>query len=378
MNQEIQGVRFFDEFRRKENVLRVAELLRAEADPRRAYHFMEFCGGHTQVFFRYGLTELLPKNVKLIHGPGCPVCVLPRGRLDAVMEAVDRIPNLTVCTYADLMRIPATGGLNFIQRKARGADFRMVYSPSDALKIAEQNPERTVLFLAIGFETTAPSTAVTVLQAEKKGLRNFFVYCLHLLTPPAINYVLNSPDAREMGAIQLDGFVGPGNVSTVIGAGAYRYFAEEFRKPVVVSGFAPLDMMQSILMLVRLVNGGDLGACENQYKAAVSEEGNPEAQRVMQDVFELRSSFEWRGLGEVPYSAFRLRDRFAAIDAEKQLELKQLRAGDHPACQCGAIIRGVKKPTDCKLFRKACTPDNPLGPCMVSSEGTCAAYFNHA
>ena len=336
---------------------------------------MEFCGGHTHAISRYGLEDLLPANVRMIHGPGCPVCVLPVGRIDDAIRLARR-PEVTLLTYGDVMRVPGTGGLSLMKAKASGADVRMVYSTLDALKIAEAEPDRKVVFFAIGFETTTPPTAMAILAAEKKGLSNFFVFCNHVLTPAAIQNILESPDLRKLDSIRLDGFVGPAHVSTVIGTRPYAFFAEEFQKPVVVAGFEPLDVMQAVLMLVRQVNEGR-AEVENQYVRAVTADGNPKAQNWVAEVFELRDSFEWRGLGSVPYSALRLRARFARFDAERVFEVVTVPAEDNPACECGAILRGVKKPKDCKLFGTACTPETPMGSCMVSSEGACAAHWTY-
>jgi hydrogenase expression/formation protein HypD len=374
------SIKYIDEFREKNRILEAAELIKREIDPTQQYHFMEFCGGHTHVIFRYGLNQLLPRNIRLVHGPGCPVCVLPRGRIDSAIRLTQDYPGLILCTYADLMRVPGSQNLNLIQAKARGSDVRMVYSPDDALRIAQENPGKKVVFLAIGFETTAPATAFVIDRAKKLGVNNFLVYCLHLLTPPAVQSVLDSPEVARLGTVQLDGFIGPGHVSSVIGTLPYEAFASGYQKPVVVAGFQPLDLLQSIALLVKEVN--DLrknpdheARVVNQYSRVVSREGNAKAQERIAEVFELRPEFEWRGLGTVPRSSFRIRDPFALHDVEKQLQVQVPSVGDHPACACGAIIRGVKTPLDCKLFGKVCTPDNPMGSCMVSSEGTCAAYF---
>ena len=367
-------MKFIDEFRDGNVAQGIARAIAAAVSPARRYNFMEFCGGHTHVIFRYGLNDILPPAVKLIHGPGCPVCVLPRGRIDSVIELLKARPEVIVCTYADLMRVPGSQGLNFIKMKALGSDIRMVYSPDDALTIAKSHPTRKVVFLGIGFETTAPATACVIAEAKAEGVRNFFVYCLHLLTPPAIQNILESPEVRDLGTVRLDGFIGPGHVSAVIGTQPYRYFAEEYRKPVVITGFSPLDLLQSLVFLVRMTHSKE-ATVYNQYSRVVTEEGNPRAKEIISRVFELRPIFEWRGLGPVPYSAFRMREEFASWDAELEFGIKDTPAADHPACLCGAIIRGAKTPLDCKLFGKACTPENPIGSFMVSSEGTCAAYY---
>ena len=274
------------------------------------------------------------------------------------------------------MRVPASGGLSLMRAKARGGDVRMVYSPADALQLAREHPQREVVFLAIGFETTTPPTALVLRQAARDDVKNFSVLCCHVLTPSAITHILESPEAAQYGTLALDGFVGPAHVSIVIGSAPYEPFAQAWHKPVVISGFEPLDMMQSILMLVRQVNEGR-AEVENQFTRAVNRDGNRAAQAVVAEVFMLRESFEWRGLGEVAYSALRVRPAFAAFDAERRYALHYQAVPDHKQCECGAILRGVKQPTDCKLFGTVCTPENPMGSCMVSSEGSCAAHYTY-
>jgi hydrogenase expression/formation protein HypD len=368
-------MKYIDEFRDGDLARQLGERIAAEADPTRRYSFMEFCGGHTHAISRYGVMELLPPNVRMIHGPGCPVCVLPIGRIDlAIQLALER--GAMVCTYGDTMRVPASGGLSLLRAKSRGADIRMVYSAADALALARQHPQREVVFLAIGFETTTPPTALVIRDAQREGLANFSVLCCHVLTPSAITHILQSPEVRQLGTVPIDGFIGPAHVSIVIGSEPYEHFAEEYRKPVVIAGFEPLDVMQAILMLVRQVNEGRAHV-ENEFTRAVTREGNLKAQALVSEVFELRPSFEWRGLGEVPYSALKIREPFAAFDAERRFGLSYTPVADNKACECGAILRGVKKPTDCKIFGTVCTPDNPVGSCMVSSEGACAAHYTY-
>ncbi|MES1149265.1 MAG: hydrogenase formation protein HypD, partial [Bradyrhizobium guangdongense] len=306
-------MKYADEFRDKEIALGLARAIRAEAHPERPYRFMEFCGGHTHAISRYGLEDMLPKNVRLIHGPGCPVCVLPAGRIDMAVRLAER-PDIILCVYGDLMRVPGSQGASLLKAKARGADIRMVYSTIDAIRIAEENPEREVVFFAIGFETTTPPTAVMIRMDEKKQLANFSVFCNHVLTPPAMQNILESPDIRNIGRVEIDGFVGPAHVSTIIGTAPYEFFAEEFGKPVVIAGFEPLDMMQAILMLVRQVNE-DRHEVENQYSRAVNRDGNLRAKEEVSDIFELRDQFEWRGLGPVPYSGLKLKRAYAKYDA---------------------------------------------------------------
>ncbi|WP_066709499.1 hydrogenase formation protein HypD [Curvibacter delicatus] len=368
-------MRYVDEFRDGALAGNIAAVIAREADPARTYHFMEFCGGHTHAISRYGVTDLLPSNIRMIHGPGCPVCVLPIGRVDqAIRLAIER--GVILCTYADVMRVPASDGLSLMKAKAHGADVRMIYSAADALKLAQTNPEREVVFLAIGFETTTPPTALVVQQAQAAGVKNFSVLCNHVLTPSAITHILESAEVRQYGTVPIDGFVGPAHVSIVIGSQPYSHFAEEYRKPVVIAGFEPLDVMQAILMLVRQVNQGR-AEVENEFTRAVTPEGNLAAQKVVSEVMELRQSFEWRGLGVVPYSALKLRPAFGEFDAELRFVLQYTPVTDHKQCECGAILRGVKRPTDCKLFGTICTPENPMGSCMVSSEGACAAHYSY-
>ena len=368
-------MKYIDEFRDGGLARQLAGAIAREAKPDRTYSLMEFCGGHTHAISRYGLKDLLPANVQMIHGPGCPVCVLPIGRIDNAIALAAR-PGLILCTYADTMRVPASKGLSLLKAKARGADIRMVYSASDALAIAQENPARDVVFFAIGFETTTPPTALVLRQAHALSLSNFSVFCNHVLTPSAIANILESPEVRELGTVPLDGFIGPAHVSTVIGSQPYEYFAEEYQRPVVIAGFEPLDVMQAILMLVRQLNEGR-AEVENEFTRAVTRDGNGKAKALVADVFELRRTFEWRGLGEVPYSALRIKERYAAFDAEARYGIEYHSVPDNKACECGAILRGVKKPTDCKVFGTVCTPENPIGSCMVSSEGACAAHYTY-
>ena len=368
-------MKYIDEFRDGNSARHIASSISSEVRPNTSYNFMEFCGGHTHAISRYGLSDMLPPSVRMIHGPGCPVCVLPIGRIDlAIRLALDR--GVMLCTYGDTMRVPASDGLSLIKAKARGADIRMVYSAADALKLAEQNPEREVVFLAIGFETTTPPTALVIRDAHARGVKNFSVLCCHVLTPSAITHILESAEVRKFGTVPIDGFIGPAHVSIIIGTQPYEHFAEEYRKPVVITGFEPLDVMQGILMLVRQVNAGR-AVVENEFSRVVSRDGNLAAQTLVSQVFELRESFEWRGLGEVPYSALKIRPAYAQWDAELKFDLHYSSVPDHKQCECGAILRGVKRPADCKLFGTVCTPESPMGSCMVSNEGACAAHYSY-
>jgi hydrogenase expression/formation protein HypD len=332
---------------------------------------MEFCGGHTHAIARYGIEDLLPETVRMIHGPGCPVCVLPVGRIDDAVALAQR-PEVILCTYGDMLRVPGSARASLMKAKADGADVRMVYSTMDALRLAEENPAREVVFFAIGFETTTPPTAMALHQARAKGLENFSVFCNHVLTPAAVRGLLATSDER----LRLDGMVGPSHVSAVIGMAPYAEFARDHGIPVVISGFEPLDVMLSILMLVRQLNEGR-AEIENEYSRAVSEEGNLKAQALMAETFDLRDSFEWRGLGSLPHSALAIAPAFAEFDAERRFALQSASVPDNPACDCADIVRGIKRPTDCKLFGKVCTPENPMGSCMVSSEGACAAHWSY-
>src|SRR5690606_28097081 len=301
-------------------------------------------------------------------GPGCPVCVIPMGRVDDAIH-IARQPGVLMTSFGDMMRVPGSNG-SFFDSNAEGTNIRMVYSPLDALRIARQNPDLDVVFLAIGFETTAPSTAMTLLRAAQEDLDNFSVFCNHVTIIPAIKAILDSPDQR------LDGFLGPGHVSTVIGCRPYEFIADQYRKPLVVSGFEPLDILQSVYMLLRQIREGR-SEVENQYSRVVPQEGNANALRAISRTMELRPYFEWRGLGFISHSALRLRDEYAKFDAEKRFDLPGVRVADPKSCQCGEVLKGVLKPWECKVFGTACTPETPIGTCMVSPEGACAAYFNY-
>ncbi|MEW8605915.1 MAG: hydrogenase formation protein HypD, partial [Candidatus Thiodiazotropha sp.] len=368
-------MKYVDEFRQHRLARQLADAIRQEADDSREYHLMEFCGGHTHAIFRYGVQDLMPDNVKFVHGPGCPVCVLPIGRIDEAIHLVEA-HDVILCTYGDLLRVPASGRKSLIRVKAAGGDVRMVYSTRDALRIARENPDREVVFFAIGFETTTPPSAVALRQAKAEGLNNFSLFCNHVLIPAAIQNILESPEVRELGSVSIHGFFGPSHVSSIIGSRPYEFFAEEFQRPVVIAGFEPLDVMQSTLMLIRQLNQGHYRV-ENEYTRVVSREGNLKAQQLVAETFELRRSFEWRGLGLVPYSALKIKQAYASLDAEKRFPIPVSRAKDIKGCECPAILRGAKRPTDCKLFGSVCTPENPMGSCMVSSEGACAAYWSY-
>ena len=334
----------------------------------RPLQLMEVCGGHTHAIFRYALADLLPEVIEFVHGPGCPVCVLPMGVVDDCITIAER-PGVIFTTFGDAMRVPGSGK-SLLRAKAEGADVRMVYSPLDALKLARDNPEREVVFFGLGFETTMPSTALTVQQARREAITNFSLFCNHITIIPTLRAILDSPELR------LDGFIGPGHVSMVIGTAPYEFIAGEYGRPLVISGFEPLDVLQSVWMLLRQLAKGRC-EIENQYQRIVPRDGNRVALDAVDDVFEPRESFEWRGLGDIDRSGVRMRDTYAPWDAEKKFTLARLRISDPESCQCGEVLKGLIKPWQCKVFGKACTPETPLGALMVSSEGACSAYYQY-
>ena len=363
-------MRFVDEFRdpaAARKLLSAIDSLSRSGAVDEHFKFMEVCGGHTHTIYRHGIEHLLPDNVELVHGPGCPVCVIPMGRVDDAIWLAHQQDVIFTC-FGDMMRVPGSSG-SLLDAKAGGADVRFVYSPLDALKIAIDNPDKHVVFFAIGFETTAPSTAVTLVRARELAIENFTVFCNHVTIVPPIKAILESPDLR------LSGFLGPGHVSTVVGNRPYRFVSAVYGRPLVVAGFEPLDILVSIAMLLRQIREGRCEV-ENQYSRVVNEEGNPAALALMAEVFALRPHFEWRGLGFISQSALKLRDELACFDAEHRFSLPGIRVADPKACQCGEVLKGVLKPWECKVFGTACTPETPIGTCMVSPEGACAAYYN--
>ncbi len=365
-------MKYVDEFRDRDKaavLLRNISALTQAIGPRRPIQIMEVCGGHTHAIFRYGIEGLLPEQIELVHGPGCPVCVLPMGRIDDCI-AIASQPGVMLTTFGDAMRVPGSRG-SLLQAKANGADVRMVYSPTDALELARKNPDREVVFFGLGFETTMPSTALTVLEAERDGIGNFSVFCNHITIVPTIKAVLDSPDLR------IDGFLGPGHVSMVIGTAPYQFVARHYRRPLVVSGFEPLDVLQAILMLLRQIADGR-AEVENQYARVVAGGGNGAALHAIATVYELREFFEWRGLGSIDYSGVRFRNAYARFDAERRFAVPGARIADPLSCQCGEVLKGVLKPHQCKVFGTACKPETPIGALMVSSEGACAAYYRYA
>ena len=361
-------MRFVDEFRDAALGQALASEIRAAVEPGRHVKLMEVCGGHTHSIYKYGIDDLLPANVELVHGPGCPVCVIPMGRVDDAIAMAHEDGVIFTC-FGDMMRVPGSHG-TLQEAKAAGADVRMVYSPLDALRIAKREPEHEVVFFAIGFETTAPSTALTLKRARAEGVTNFSCFCNHVTIVPPLRALLDSPDLR------LDGFIGPGHVSTVVGARPLEFIPADYGKPVVVSGFEPVDILQSVLMILTQLRDGRCEV-ENQYGRVVPYEGNLRALEVLAEVFALRPHSEWRGLGFISQSGLRLSDDYAEFDAELRHEVPAVRVADPKACQCGEVLKGVIKPWECKVFGTACTPERPIGTCMVSSEGACAAYYNY-
>jgi len=362
-------MKYVDEFRAPEKataLLKEIQILSQEIPQN--LKIMEVCGGHTHAIFKYGIEELLPNNIELIHGPGCPVCVMPKGRIDDAI-AISKNPQVILTTFGDTMRVPGSQ-TNLLQAKAQGADVRIVYSPLDSLQIAKDNPNQEIVFFGLGFETTAPSTAFTILQAAAENITNFSMFCNHVLVIPALKALLDNPD------LQLNGFIGPGHVSMVIGTDPYEFISQQYHQPIVIAGFEPLDIFQSIWMLLKQIVENRCQV-ENQYHRLVEKAGNSIAINAINQVFAIRETFAWRGLGEIPDSGLEIRPEYAKFDAEVKFTIPGLKVADHKACKCGEILKGVLKPWECKVFGTACTPETPIGSCMVSSEGACAAYYKY-
>jgi hydrogenase expression/formation protein HypD len=371
-------MKYASEFRDPLVVRALLSAIAARADQigathERPVHIMEICGGHTHSIFRYGLDKLIHEGVEFIHGPGCPVCVLPMSRVDECVEIAER-PGAIFTTFGDAMRVPGHRK-SLMQAKAAGADIRIVYSPLDALELARRHPGREVVFFGLGFETTAPSTALSIQQAARERLANFSVFCNHITVPEPIRALLGDPD------MTIDGFIGPGHVSMVIGIHPYDFIARDFGKPIVVAGFEPTDLLRSVLMVLSQIAEGR-ATVENEYARVVPEHGNPISLAAIADVYERRPSFEWRGLGEIDASGLRIRARYAAFDAEQKFGIGYAsgfrNVPETPGCACGAVMMGKLKPTQCPQFGTGCTPEMPLGALMVSSEGACAAYWQYA
>ncbi|MBN2004228.1 MAG: hydrogenase formation protein HypD [Anaerolineae bacterium] len=359
-------MKFIDEFRDPKLVQRLIEQITAQRTDKSPIRLMEFCGGHTHAIFRFGLRQMLAGAVEMRSGPGCPVCVTSSSDLDRAL-ALAGVPGVILATFGDMVRVPGSRG-TLQEAQARGAAVRLVYSPLDALDLARKNPAREIVFLGVGFETTAPGVAATLLQAEAEGLTNFSVLSLHKLTPPAMRAILDA------GEVALDGILGPGHVSAVIGSDAWQFLPREYRMPCAVAGFEPLDILSAIAALVQAADGSP--DVINTYARGVRPEGNGVAQQMLARVFETGPA-TWRGFGEIPASGLSLRAEFAHRDAARRFPVDVAPVGEPPGCRCGEVLRGVIAPTDCALFRRVCTPQNPVGPCMVSAEGACAAYFKY-
>jgi hydrogenase expression/formation protein HypD len=367
-------MKFVDEFRDPQAAQVLLREIRSAADrlgatERKPLQIMEVCGGHTHAIFRYALKDLVPLSIEFVHGPGCPVCVLPMGRVDDCV-AIARRPEVIFTTFGDAMRVPGSQ-MSLLQARAAGADVRMVYSPLDALAIAAANPAREVVFFGLGFETTMPSTALTILEAERRDIGNFSLFCNHITIVPTIKAILDSP------GMTIDGFLGPGHVAMVIGTAPFEFIAEEYKRPLVVAGFEPIDILHSMLMVLRQLESGR-AQVENQYARLVDPRGNCVALDAITRVFELREFFEWRGLGSIDHSGVRVREEYSRYDAERRFAIPNVRVADPKSCQCGEVLKGAIKPYQCKVFGRACTPHTPLGALMVSSEGACAAYYQYS
>ena len=356
-------MKYISEFRDSELAQGLISDIRGKS--KQKVRLMEFCGGHTVAIFKYGIRQALPPNIELVSGPGCPVCVTATSDIDKAI-ALAMVPGVIIASFGDMLRVPGSRA-SLQQARAAGADVRIVYSTLDALKIAQENPSKTVVFIGVGFETTAPTIAASVLQAKEQKIKNYRVLSLHKLCPPVIKTILDA------GEVKLNGLICPGHVSTVTGSNAWEFVARDYGIPCVVAGFEPTDILQCVDMLVTQVENHQ-SKVEIAYKRGVTPEGNLQAQKIMQQVFE-QCPANWRGMGKVPDSGLKLRKKFADFDAEVAFDIKPEPAIEPKGCICGEILRGVKTPADCRLFRKICTPENPVGPCMVSSEGSCSAYY---
>lgn len=368
-------MKFVDDFRDPDDAKALLRTIEHHASLlERPIRVMEVCGGHTHTIYRHGLEHLLPEQVELVHGPGCPVCVIPMGRVDDALWLADQ-PGVILTCFGDMMRVPGSTGESLLQSRAKGSDVRFVYSPLDALQIARENPERHVVFFAVGFETTTPPTSVTLLQARAEKVENFSIFSNHVTIEPPLRAIVNG------GETMVDAFIGPGHVATITGTHAFDFLVREHNMPCVVTGFEPLDILQAVAMLLEQFTSGDVAAgrarVENQYARVVREAGNPAALRMMDQTLTLRDEFEWRGLGLLPQSGLRIADAFADWDAERRFDIPGIRKEDPAACECGSVLTGRIKPWQCKVFGTACTPDNPIGTCMVSPEGACAAYYDY-
>lgn len=359
-------MKYIDEFRDKEIVSKLLSQIK-RFDYLGKVNLMEVCGTHTMAIFKSGLRQLLPKNINLISGPGCPVCVTAQSDIDQ-MISLAKEKNVIIATFGDMLKVPGTES-SLEKERAKGADIRVVYSPTDALEISRENKDKEVIFLAVGFETTSPATASVIADAQKNKRNNFSIYCNHKLIPPAMEALL---EAKE---VKLDGFICPGHVSTIIGSRPYEFIVRKYKIPCVVSGFEPVDILESILMLLKQISR-KRAAVEIGYKRAVKPQGNTLAQRILSCVFELDDA-SWRGLGVIKKSGYKLNKRYRNFDARDKFKIRINKSQEAKGCLCGEVLRGVRTPLQCKLFAKVCNPENPYGPCMVASEGTCSAWYKY-
>jgi hydrogenase expression/formation protein HypD len=358
-------MKYIDEYRNEADAQKFVQAIQRTVT--RPWAIMEICGGQTHTLIKFGIDRLLPEQITLVHGPGCPVCVTPLELIDKAIAIAQR-PEVIFASFGDMLRVPGSKD-DLLSVKARGGDVRMVYSPLDAVKLAQKNPERQVVFFAVGFETTAPANAMAVWQARQLGLKNFSILCSHVLVPPAMEAILGSPHNM------IQGFLAAGHVCTVMGYWEYEPIVAKYRVPIVVTGFEPLDLLQGIYMAVNALEQGRVQV-ENQYVRSVRRDGNVPAQKLMRQVFEVTDR-KWRGIGAIPQSGYRLRPEFSAFDAEQRFDVAALAAQESPLCIAGEILQGLKKPHQCTAFGKQCTPEHPLGAPMVSSEGACAAYYSY-
>ncbi len=371
MDNNLQLKDLYDGFRDSKSIKSLAKLISIESKKlTKQLNIMEVCGGHTHTIMKYGLKQLLPSNINFIHGPGCPICVMPKERVDHAMVLAKQ-EGVILVTLGDMIKVPGSNG-SLQDARADGADVRFVYSPTDILHVAEQNPQKTVIFFAIGFETTTPMTSALVAQVIKKDIKKILFHINHVTVPEPMRVLLDDEECK------IDAFIGPSHVSVITGSKIYDEFAKDYKKPVVVSGFEPVDVMQSVLMILKQINEKRCEV-EVEYTRSVSYDGNLQAQKLNDRYLEKRDSFRWRGVGDIPKSALKLKDKFAYLDAEiiykDILPTKQI--DDHKLCICGDILKGKANPQDCKVFGSTCKPSNPLGSCMVSSEGACAAYYKY-
>lgn len=357
---------FIDEFRDKNTILALVKLIKKEL--KKPINIMEICGGHTHSIMKFALPSILPSEINFIHGPGCPVCVMPRSRIDIALKLAS-MPNTIFCTLGDLLRVPASE-MSLLELRAKGADVRALYSPLEVLEIAQKNADKNIIFFAIGFETTTPMSALLLEKVLDLGLKNVFFHINHIVVPAPIEAIMQSGEAK------IDAFLGPSHVSVITGYKIYEPLAMKFKKPIVVSGFEPVDILQSVLECIRQHNLNKFEV-RNQYARAVSREGNVKAQKLIEKYF-APCDFEFRGLGMIKLGGLKLRDEFGEFDASKCFDCSVKSKNESKACICGKILRGIAKPYECKVFGKACTPKSPIGSCMVSSEGACAAYYRYA